>query len=402
MIRYARSCGLALFFGRAAPIKADMTILRRWLRRPIILAADNNDNGPWGGGGDDSAGPRNPWSTPPGGGRRPAAKPTALDEFLKKARGGGNGGGGFGGGGGPQWQAGANARMLWLIGIALLVGLWLLLTSFHQIGPQQRGVVTYFGRYAGELEPGIRLTLPAPIVNVTKVDVEQVRTDEFPQEGGEMVLTGDQNIIDLAYTVRWRVSNPRDYVFEIKDPQETVRATAESAMRAVLATTTLNEAIGAGRTTIEARVAQMMQEILDSYEAGVRVQGVSIKQASAPPQLADDFNAVTAAQQEAVGNLNNARSYSQQVIARAQGEASAFNQVYEQYRLAPEVTRRRMYYETMEAVLARTNKTIVETPGVTPYLPLGEGRRLREPGEGDATTPAAPTQPAQPAQGGQR
>jgi len=138
-----------------------------------------------------------------------------------------------------------------------------------------------------------------------------------------------------------------------------------------------------------------MQEILDGYQAGVRIQGVSIKQASAPASLIDDFNSVTAAQQEAVGNLNNARSYAQQVIARAQGEAASFDKVYEQYRLAPEVTRRRMYYETMEAVLANTDKTIVEPNGVTPYLPLG-GRRLREPGD-DAAVPAASSAPAAPA-----
>lgn len=383
---------MPLFFVNSAPIKTNMTILRRWLRRPIILAADNI--GPWGGGGDDSAGPRNPWSVPPGG-RRASTKPNALDEFLKKTRVGGGGGGG--GGGRPQLPLGASARTLWLIGVGLLVAVWLLLTSFHQIGPQQRGVVTYFGKYSGMLEPGIRVTLPAPIVNVTKVDVEQVRTDEFPQDGGETVLTGDQNIIDLAYTVRWRVSDPRNYVFEIKDPQETVRATAESAMRAVLATTRMNDAIGAGRGLIEARVTQTMQQILDSYQTGVRVQGVSIKQASPPAALVDDFNAVTAAQQEAVGNLNNARSYSQQVIARAQGEASAFDQVYAQYRLAPEVTRRRMYYETMEAVLAKTDKTIVETPGVTPYLPLDRARKLVEPAQGTTTTTTT-----SPAQGGQR
>lgn len=362
-----------------------MTILSRWFARPIILAADA-PKGPWGPGDDDRTGPRNPWSVPPGG--RPA-KPTALDEFLKRARATTGGGGP---GGRPQLPLGANPRALWLIGVALVLAAWIIFTSFHQIGPQQRGVVTYFGRYSGMLEPGIRLTLPAPIVSVTKVDVEQVRTDEFPRDGSENVLTGDQNIIDLAYTVRWRVGNPRDFAFEIRDPQETVRATAESAMRAVLATTTLEEAIGAGRTTIEARVAQGMQEILDSYQAGVRIQGVSIKQASAPSSLVDDFNAVTAAQQEAVGALNNARSYAQQVIARAQGEAAAFDKVFEQYRLAPEVTRRRMYYETMEAVLANTDKTIVEAPGVTPYLPLDRARRLTEPTE---------AQPA-PQQGAQR
>lgn len=371
-----------------------MTTLQRLfrrLRRPHVLSAENN--GPWGNGGGndaggDRSGPRNPWSVPPGGGNRAGGnKPTALDEFLKRARGSSGGGGS-----GPNLPIGANPRALWLIGVALLVAVWVLFTSLHQIGPQQRGVVTFFGRYSGMLEPGIRLTLPAPFTRVTKVDVEQVRTDEFPREGGENVLTGDQNIIDLAYTVRWRVSNPRNYVFEIKDPQETVRATAESAMRAVLATTTLEQAIGAGRTDIEARVAQGLQEILDSYQAGVRIQGVSIKQASAPASLIDDFNAVTAAQQEAVGNLNNARSYAQQVIARAQGEAAAFNKVYEQYRLAPEVTRRRMYYETMEAVLANTDKTIVEPNGVTPYLPLDRAKRLRDPGEDATATTPAPAQ----------
>jgi membrane protease subunit HflK len=372
-----------------------MSIFPRRSKRHIVLAADNS-NGPWGNGGGggaggngggDGAGPRNPWAQPPGGRKPGGGKPTALDEFLKKARMPGAGTGGPGGGG-PQLPLGANPRALWLIGVGLLVAVWVIFTSFHQIGPQQRGVVTFFGRYSGMLEPGIRLTLPAPFVGVTKVDVEQVRTDEFPREGGENVLTGDQNIIDLAYTVRWRISNPRDYVFEIKDPQETVRATAESAMRAVLATTTLNEAIGAGRTTIEARVTQAMQEILDSYDAGVRVQGVSIKQAAAPASLVDDFNAVTAAQQQAVGDLNNARSYAQQVIARAQGEAASFDKVYEQYRLAPEVTRRRMYYETMEAVLAKTDKTIVETPGVAPLLPLDRARRLAEPGEAPAAQPS--------------
>lgn len=376
-----------------------MTILSRWLRRPLassgILRADNGS--PWGdGGGEDSkSGPRNPWAVPPGG-RKPAAKPTALDEFLKRTR---MPGGGGTDGGGPRLPGGADARTLWTIGLGLIVLVWLLWTSFHLIGPQQRAVVTYFGRYSGTLEPGIRVTAPAPFASVTKVDVQKIRVDDFPRDGEENVLTGDQNIIDLAYSVRWDITNPRDYVFQIKDPQETVRATAESAMRAVLATTTLNQAIGAGRTTIEAQVQQLMQQILDDYDAGVRIQNVSIKQASAPASLVDDFNAVTAAQQEAVGNYNNAQSYAQQVIARAQGEAAAFDKVYEQYRLAPEVTRRRMYYETMEAVLANTDKTIVETPGVAPLLPLDRARRLTEPPAGEQAQPAQ--SPAQ-AQGGQR
>jgi membrane protease subunit HflK len=358
-----------------------MTILPRWWKRPPILATDN-PKGPWGGAGDDGGkgggnggGPRNPWALPPGG-RKGAARPTALDEFLKKARGPGGGGSG---GGFPGLPTGANPRALWGIGVGAIVLAWLLFTSIHQIGPQQRGVVTYFGRYAGILQPGVQITPPAPIARVQTVDVQRFRTENFPRgDGVNLALTGDQNIVDLTYSVRWNIGDPRDYVFQLAQPEETVRAAAESAMRAVIATTTLDQALGAGRTTIEQRVAESMQSILNSYRSGVRIQGVSINRAAAPQQIVDDFNKVTAAQQEAVGAVNKARSYAQQVIANAQGEAAAFDRVYAQYRLAPEVTRRRMYYDTMEAVLAKSDKTIVEPSGTVPYLPLAQARRAPE------------------------
>ena len=374
-----------------------MTIFSRWFRRPPILAVET-PKGPWGGSGDDTGaeggGPRNPWALPPGG-RKATAKPSALDEFLKMARGSGGGGGGGGNFGGLP--SGANARALWAIGAAIIVAVWILFTSFHQIGPQQRGVVTYFGKYAGTLDPGIRLTPPAPIASVQVVDVQNIRTDNFPVGDGEnLTLTGDQNIIDLAYSVRWDIADPRNYVFQLAEPNNTVRAAAESAMRAVVATTTLEQAIGTGRTVIEQRVAELTQQILDDYKSGVRIQGVAIKQAAAPARIVEDFNAVTAAQQEAIANLNQSRSYAQQVVARAQGEAASFDKVYEQYRLAPEVTRRRMYYETMEAVLAKSDKTIVETPGgVVPYLPLQNGKRLTDPQAPRAAEPAQPPVPAQ-------
>ncbi len=375
-----------------------MTILSRWFQRPQILAVET-PKGPWGAGdGGPDSGPRNPWAVPPGG-RKGPVKPSALDEFLKKAR--GTGGGGGGGGGNPfgGLPSGANARTLWAIGVGIIAVVWVLFTSVHQIGPQQRGVVTYFGKYAGTLDSGVRLTLPAPIADVDVVDVQKIRTDNFPTGDGEnLTLTGDQNIIDLAYSVRWDISDPRDYVFQLAEPNETVRAAAESAMRAVVATTTLDQAIGAGRTRIEQRVADLTQQILNDYKSGVRIQGVAIKQAAAPARIVEDFNAVTAAQQEAVANLNQSRSYAQQVVARAQGEAASFDKVYEQYKLAPEVTRRRMYYETMEAVLAKSDKTIVETPGgVVPYLPLQNGKRLTDP---QAATPTATPQPPVAAQQG--
>lgn len=352
-----------------------MTIVSAWRKRPLTMMDDKPKN-PWGGGGDgagDGPGPRNPWNTPPGsGGRDRNLKPSALDEFLRRARGGGSGGGGGGGGGFPGLPSGRAPQTIVMIGAALIIGLWVVFTSIHTIAPQQQGVVAFFGRYSGTLEPGIRLTWPAPIETVAKIDVQVNRTDDFPKAGGtqNLMLTGDQNIIDLTYSVRWNINNPQDFVYQIAEPQETVRATAESSMRAVIATVTLDNAIGGGRNAVEQRVQDMMQSVLDRYHAGVRVLGVSIRQADPPAAVNEDFKKVVAAQQEAQSNLNKARTYAQQIIAHAQGEAAQFDLAYAQYKLAPEVTRRRMYYETMEQVLSRNDKTIIEAPGVVPYLPL--------------------------------
>jgi modulator of FtsH protease HflK len=353
-------------------------------RRPFILPAE--PSGPWGGdggkGGDDGkgAGPRNPWAVPPGG-RRPG--PSALDEFLKRAR---PGGGGSGGG----LPNGANVRSLVLIGAGLIVLLWVVFTSFHPIGPQQRGVVTYFGRYAGTLDPGVQMTWPAPIADVTKVDVQNIREENFPDGDGEnLMLTNDKNIVNLAFSVRWNIASPEDYVFQIKDPQSTVRATAESAMREVVANMTLDQAMGVGRTRIETEVQDRMQKILDGYQSGIRVQGVAVKQAVPPQEVNEAFKDVTAAQQDAVAASNQAQGYAQQTIAEAQGEAAQFDKVYAQYKLAPEVTRRRMYYETMEDVLSKTDKTIVDAPGVLPYLSLKGARSLPPP---EAAAPAGAAQ----------
>lgn len=383
-----------------------MAKLSGWIARaPGLWGVLSNENkgpqGPWGGGkggndggdagkggdGDNGGGPRNPWAFPPEGKRGGV---TSLDDFLKRARKGG--GGGRGGSGFPGGMPG---RPVILAGIGLLVLLWIAFTSFHVIAPEQRGVVAFFGKYSNTLEPGVRFTLPAPIASVRKIDVQAIRTEDFPAASGEnLMLTQDQNIVDLAYSVRWDITNPEDYVFQIANPEQTVRATAESAMRAAVAGVNLNDAIGPGRTVIEARVQQATQAILDEYNSGIRIQGVAIRNASAPGAVDEAFKQVTAAQQESEGARNQARAYAQQVVAVAQGAATEFDKIYEQYKLAPDVTRRRLYYETMEAVLAKSNKTIVETNGVTPYLPLPAAR-------GGTTQPSVQQgqgQPAQPAQ----
>ncbi len=248
--------------------------------------------------------------------------------------------------------------------------------------PARGGVILRLGSYAGTMSPGINFSFPAPIDRVIRQNIEEIRTVDIGSTSSaseNLVLTGDQNIIDLAYSVSWNINDPSLFLFQLAEPEETIREVAESAMRAVVGTVTLNDAIGSGRTAIESQVALRMQEILNSYRAGVRIQNVAIRQADPPQAVNESFKRVSASQQQAIRYLNDARAYAQQVTARAQGEATAFDKVYEQYQLSPEVTRRRMYYETMERVLSKVDKTIVEAPGVTPYLPLPEvNRRARQ------------------------
>lgn len=364
---------MPLFFRMPHSYKGSMSKIFGWGAR-FGAMMNENKGGPWGtgGGSGGNGGPRNPWGQPAPRKPRPAGggNVTSLDEFLKKSR------DRFGGGFPHQ-----DGRPYWLYGLGIAVLLWLAFTSIHRIGPQEAGVLTRFGSYVGTMSPGISLSLPAPIDRVQKVDVQAIRTIDIgstDRSVENLILTGDQNIIDLAYSVRWDVSEPELYLFRIANPEETIREVAESAMRAVVAGVSLDEAIGAGRSEIEQRVEQTMQQLLDGYGAGVRVQGIAIKQSDPPAAVNDAFKEVSAAQQQAQSFINDARAYALQLTAKAQGEAAAFDKVYAEYRLAPEVTRRRMYYETMEKVLSKVDKTVVETPGVTPYLALPEVQRRTE------------------------
>jgi modulator of FtsH protease HflK len=343
--------------------------------------------GPWGptsstdgGAGDTPSGnggaSNGPWGDAARRGRRPGLSGTnvsALDDLLRRSR--ARFGGGGDGGGLPRRPD--RSLILWaILGFVLI---WLVFTSTHSISPGQRGVVTQFGRYSRTLGPGVSFTLPSPIERVKKLDVEKIQSFELGSSSSDdLMLTGDQNLLDLAYSVRWNVRSPELYLFQMAQPDETIREVAESAMRAVVSQVSLNDAMGDRRAEIEFQVAQNMQRILDSYRSGVQVQGIAIKQADPPDAVNDAFKQVTAAQQDAQTYINNANAYSLQLRQKAQGEATAFDKVYTQYKLAPEVTRRRMYYETMEQVLSKVDKTIVEAPGVTPYLPLPALRKPQE------------------------
>ena len=240
------------------------------------LFSDNK--GPWGqapgGAGDGEppeppSGGQGPWGDPPKR-RRRADRPTttnitSLDDWIarSKQRFGGSGGGGL-----PGQPSGA------LIKWALLaiVALWLVLTTFHRIAPGENGVVTRVGRYSHTLEPGVHFTLPAPIDRVQKVDVENIREINLGSASEEtLMLTGDQNIIDIAYQVRWNIREPELFMFELAQPEDTIRQVAESAMRQTVANVSLQGAMGNQRGVIEARVAEEMQQTLDAYRAGVDI-----------------------------------------------------------------------------------------------------------------------------------
>jgi modulator of FtsH protease HflK len=348
-----------------------MSMILGWGGRIRGLFADTK--GPWGPSSGDGGDPPadegqggGPWGEPPRRHRRPGISTpgnvSSLDDLLRRGRERFGGGGGF---------SGRPNRSLITWAVLAVVAAWLVFTSFHSVSPGQRGVVTQFGRYSRTLGPGVSLTLPSPIERVKKIDVENIRSVDLGSEGADdLMLTGDQNLLDIAYSVRWNIRTPELYLFQLAQPEETIREVAESAMRAVVSQVSLNDAMGDKRAEIEGLVQENMQRILDSYRSGIQVQGIAIKQADPPDAVNDAFKQVTAAQQQAQSFVNNANAYSLQIRQRAQGEATAFDKVYEQYKLAPDVTRRRMYYETMERVLSKVDKTIVEAPGVTPYLPL--------------------------------
>ena len=336
---------------------------------------DEGDDHEQGGAsdGDDAPdegarGPRNPWLPPSRGGHGPRRSASIEDIFRNRGPEGPRrlGGGRFR----MPERPGSGRLVAWII--AGLAAIWLLFSSTHEIQPKEQGLVTWLGgRYSHKLLPGLNFTLPWPIQQVSVANVSEIRSVKIGGDGERLLLTGDQNLVDLSYVIRWNIKNLPLFNFQLEDPELTIREVAEAAMRASVAEQKLDDVIsGAGRAEIEGSVRARMQQLLDAYHAGVSVQGIAIEKADPPTKVIDAFKDVSAAQQDADAMRNRARAYAQQVRARSEGDAASFDRIYAQYKLAPDVTKRRMYYETMESVLSKTNKTVIEAPGVTSYLPL--------------------------------
>ena len=305
--------------------------------------------------GGKSGGPRNPWLPSGGDDTRRSAK---IEDIFKNR--GPEGPRRIGGGGPPNFKMPQRpGGKSWApVIVFFVVVAWLAMTSVHFVQPKEQGIVTTFGKYSKTLQPGTNFSAPWPFQNVSVEQVSTIRSERIP-EGGEqkLILTGDQNLVDLSYLIRWNIKDLKQYRFQLAEPDETIREVAEAAMRASVAERTLDETFsGAGRAEIEQRVRTRMQAILDAYRSGVAVQGVEIAKTDPPAEVNEAFKDVTVAEQDADAAVNTARGTAQQI-------------------LAPEVTRRRLYYETMERVLSQTDKTIVESSGVQTYLPLPELRQ---------------------------
>ena len=350
--------------------------------------------GPWGSGG------KGPWGSGP---QSSGPTPPNLEEILRRGQdnlrrvlpGGNLGGKGFA-----------------LLGLAV-IALWGF-SGFFRVEPDELGVVLRFGQDVREVQPGLNYHLPYPVesvltpkaLRVNKIDIgmRQVEdgrrsaTRDVPEES--LMLTGDENIVDVDFSVFWKVkpTGVGEYLFNIQNPEGTVKAVAESAMREVIGRSDIQPILTGARQTIEAAVQDLMQKTLDHYGSGILIQQVQLQKVDPPTQVIDAFRDVQAARidqdrsvneaqtyanrviPEARGNVAKitqaAEAYKSQTVAQATGQTSRFLKIYEQYKKAPDVTRERMYLETMERVLGGSNKIIVDSnpgaQGVVPYLPLNE------------------------------
>ncbi|HEY1154306.1 MAG TPA: FtsH protease activity modulator HflK, partial [Pseudolabrys sp.] len=351
--------------------------------------------GPWG------SGPKGPW----GSGPQPSggSTPPDLEEILRRSQDrlrnvlpGGN--------------LGGKGVILVVLGALVLWGV----SGFFRVEPDELGVVLRFGKQVREVQPGLNYHLPYPIetvltpkaLRVNKIDigmrvVEDMRRGssvrDVPEES--LMLTGDENIVDVDFSVLWRVkpTGVGDYLFNIQNPEGTVKAIAESAMREVIGRSEIQPILTGARQTIETAVQDLMQKTLDHYGAGIYVQQVQLQKVDPPSQVIDAFRDVQAARADLERAQNEAQTYAnrvvpeargrvaqitqaaeayrQQTVAEATGQTARFLSIYEQYKKAPDVTRQRMYLETMERVLGTTDKIIIDSTGnggVVPYLPLNE------------------------------
>ena len=361
-----------------------------------------------GGGGNGGGGGQGPWGRGPGGQQPPNIEDMVRrgQDRLKSILPGGIGGG--------------RGILLVLIGIVVIWGL----SGIYTVKTDQQGVVLRFGAWVATTQPGLNYHWPVPIESVLTPSVEAINSIEVgfrtfgdggagtrrdvPEES--VMLTGDQNIIDIDFTVQWKIKDAGEFLFNIRNPAATVKVAAESAMRETIGRMDIQPALTEARSEIQADTKRLLQEILDSYGAGIEIREVLLQEVQPPGPVVDAFNDVQRALQdrdrlqneaeayrndilprargEAVRLIQDASAYKEQIVNEAQGETSRFLSIYEEYKLSKDVTRQRIYLETMEAVYQGVEKMIIDSGAegglrAVPYLPLPDlDRRLSRGAEG--------------------
>jgi len=386
----------------------------------------NNQGGGGGGGGPwgppPGGGGNNPWGRPPGGGGGGPAGPD-LEDLLRRSQ------DRF-----RRYVPGGMGSGKGLVLAAAVVGLIWASSGIYRVQPDEQGVVLRFGQWVRTEQPGLNYHLPAPIETALTPKVTRVNRIDvgYRSAGGDgrrqgterdvaeesMMLTGDENIIDIDFAVFWVIKDAGNYLFKIREPEATVKMAAESAMREVIGRTEIQPALTEARQQIEESTKQLLQTMLDEYQSGIEVTQIQLQKVEPPAPVVDAFNDVQRARQdrerlrneaeayrndiiprargEAERLIQEASAYREQVVSLAQGDAQRFVQVLEGYAQAPEATARRMYLETMEEVLRGTSKVIVDEnasgTGVMPFLPLND--LLRQQG-GQQQQQQQPAQPRQ-------
>ncbi|MEZ5647880.1 MAG: FtsH protease activity modulator HflK [Alphaproteobacteria bacterium] len=362
--------------------------------------------GPWGGkpGDNGGGGGQSPW------GRRPSTgggQPPDFEELIRRSQ--------------DRFKAFlpggmGSIRAIFLMAILAILG-WMAM-GFYTVGPEQLGVELIFGKRAEQTGPGLHWNFPSPVGQVLRPPVGRVNRVEvgFRSTPGQvgiqenlravtsesLMLTGDENIIDAQFSVLWRISDADNFLFNIRNGEQTVKDAAESAMREAIGKTDFESARTSGRTKLGDDARNLLQKILDTYQSGITIVELSIQSVDPPKQVIDAFRDVQAARADKERTINEALAYRNEVVQRAEGQAERIKQegeayksekvaqatgdaqrfiaVYDQFRLAPEITRRRLYLETMEEVLGSIDKILIDPhagQGVVPYLPLDELQRPR-------------------------
>ncbi len=382
--------------------------------------SNQGGGGPWGGGGNGSGGPgrgggNSPWGKGPGGfggggggGGGSGPTPPDIDEIIRKGQEKLKG-----------FMPGGSAGKFFVAAIVLVgLGLWLV-NGFYRVQPNQQGVELVLGKWNGGIStPGLHWNWPSPIGTVFKPNVTQENRIEVGVRSGgseinrrstggrdvpeeSQMITGDENIVDIDFVVFWKISDAPEYLFNLQNPDETVKMAAESVMRDMVGKTPIQSALTVGKEEIETQAQIELQRLINEYGAGIEIRQVQLLDVLPPKNVIDAFDEVTRARQdmerirneaeayrndvvprargEASKLIQGAEAYRQEVVNRAQGDANRFNSVFEAYRVSKDVTTQRIYLETLEEVLRNVNKVIIDDNGdgaggggVVPYLPLPE------------------------------